>query len=179
MKYGHLAFVVLFFISCHSNKDAIDESVLLGQSDFEPFQPKNEEKIGSDTTWKVHIGDTVFSFKPISADPNFSVSAQLFADSLNYWVKGSPLPTFLLNAEFDKEYTNCWSSLERLLCMRMNVLKKVINTTALQAISSSSEARYNIKPPRMDHNCPEKANEFLSWSLLELTAFRLKELDCL
>ena len=104
-----------------------------------------------------------------------------YADSLNYWDPGNPLPKFIFNPLFDIEqyrlFRYCDNEyLEKvwLTSMRKLVLNRVYNTNTLEAILNNNDSRLD---QTLDKVLKSTQYVFYScYSTRELVSMRLEEL---
>lgn len=114
----------------------------------------------------------------------------IYADSLNFWSVGNPLPNFLFDAHFDllnTRFTNdCFIKLQ-FISFRKAIFDRVVNEEVLRTIVASKDKRlddrYDPKElKRIQENYPSIHGAtypdlpYMKYSTRELAERRLKEL---
>lgn len=106
----------------------------------------------------------------------------LYADSLNHWSIGNPLPRFLsdkfLDLKLQKQLNQCTVSKE-LISYRREVLYRVVNADALGAVAGTDDPALSEKVTsgELANVSNFKAYPYLQFSTGELARMRLDDLD--
>jgi hypothetical protein len=142
-------------------------ALLLG---CENAQTRKIDSTTSDST-KYAIKDS--NNVPIKDNTPLEVFTEQCADSINQ-IKGSRLPFFLSDPEFDYNYSIISGRFHSYWPLRKKIIDKVNNCTSLKLIVGNTTKIYRKKPVTLY----QKKIEFSEFSWHELAVKRLIELNC-